>query len=99
MIPILTFTRGEFGREVVMLGAEIIGEVAPHRGERARVTYALWQCGARHSFVPAASIEAARTAVADLVNDWLLRTGVFYPGQEVVVRLPDEAASARARVG
>lgn len=87
MTPVLKFVRGATGREVVQLGAVTIGEVAPHRGERVQATYAVWLPELRHSFVPAESMSRARAAVERVVEEFLLRIGVFYPGQEVEVRI------------
>jgi hypothetical protein len=104
MIPILKFTRGETGREVVQLGAVTIGEVAPHRGVHARATYALWLPDVRHSFVPAESMARARAAVEHVVEEFLLRIGVFYPGQCLEIRIegegpdPDEVPSIEERL-
>jgi hypothetical protein len=87
MIPILKFTRGEMGREVVQLGAVTIGEVAPHRGLSCKATYALWLPDVRHSFRPAESMSRARAAVEHAVEEFLLRIGVFYPGQCLEIRI------------
>jgi hypothetical protein len=99
MIPILKFVRGATGREVVQLGAVTIGEVAPHRGLGCKATYALWLPDVRHSFVPAGSMSRARAAVERAVEEFLLRIGVFYPGQGVEVRLMTDDGRQRTDDG
>lgn len=82
MTPTLVFKRGALGREIISLGEVAVGEIAPYHGQTARATFMLRlpEC-ARSSFRPAVSIEAARKIVAGEVSEWLLRAGVFYPGQ------------------
>jgi hypothetical protein len=89
MTPILKFTREELGREVATLGAVRVGEVMRQVG-RPQAGYAVWLPDVPTAFRPAESMFAARSAIARLVDDWLTRIGVFYPGQGVEVRMPDE---------
>ncbi len=89
MTPVLKFERGVDGREVVHLGAVRVGEVAPFPGDRIRATWRLWLPDfGRH--VGADSLFIARSRVIGAVEEWLLRIGVFYPGQSVDVVLPAE---------
>ncbi len=98
MTPILTFTRGDFDRELVRLGHVIVGEVAPHKGVKTRATYSLRLPECRWAFRPAVSIEEARRIIQHEVEDWFVRAGVFYPEQPIEVLIIDgngrEAKSA-----
>ena len=95
MTPILKFERRELGREVAMLGAIQIGEVMSQLG-RPHATYAVWLPDVPKSFRPADSMFGARSALVRAVDNWLLRIGVFYPGQGVDVQVP-EAATAELK--
>jgi hypothetical protein len=87
MIPVLTFSRAEIAlyREIVRLGDVLIGEVSPFHGDRVHATYAIWLPDHERRFVGVESMPAARAAIESAVNQWLLRIGVFYPGQGVTV--------------
>jgi hypothetical protein len=99
MTPILHFERSERGsaREVVRLGAVTIGEVAPVHLRNAVAAYALWLPDMRRAFTPAESWFAARSAVQRAVDEWLLRIGVFCPGDGVELRVPEDDAEMRER--
>jgi hypothetical protein len=98
--PILTFTRQELGREVAMLGVVQVGEVMRQLGRPAQASYAVWLPDVPKSFRPAPSVSAARSAVQAAIDDWLLRIGVFYPGQGVDVQVPEAAEELKeARAG
>jgi hypothetical protein len=95
MTPILTFTRGELHREVATLGAVRVGEVSPFNGgHRARAIWSVWLPDMERKCRPAESLFAARSAVQRAVDEWLMRSGVFYPGQGVEMRTPDDDAEA-----
>lgn len=94
MTPVLTFKPEELGREVATLGAVRVGEVMRFAGGKAQATYSVWLPDMPQQFRPAESTFIARSAIVRLVEDWLLRIGVFYPGQSVEVRLPEQADAA-----
>jgi hypothetical protein len=96
MTPILTFTAEELGREVATLGAVPVGQVMRFIGPRAQASYAVHLPDVPRSFHPAGSMAQARTAIEKVVNEWLLRIGVFYPGQGVEVRVEHEDDDAEA---
>jgi hypothetical protein len=82
MIPVLAFAGDGLGGWIVALGAERIGEILPAGSAAA------WRVilhGERSAFRRANSAEAARRAIERAVNEWLVRLGVFYPGQAVTV--------------
>jgi hypothetical protein len=96
--PILTFAKSDIGREVAMLGAVQVGEVMRQVG-RPHATYAVWLPDVPRSFRPAESMFIARSALVRMVEDWLLRIGVFYPGQGVEVRLVEAEPNKKANAG
>ena len=97
MTPILTFTRGEFDRELVRLGDVIVGEVSRHNGNRVRATFSLRLPECRWSFRPAESFDFARKEIQREIEDWFVRLGVFYPEQPIEVLIIDgNAKEARA---
>jgi hypothetical protein len=84
MTPVLSFKPGELNREVVSLGVEMIGEIICSEASRrvgGQVSYAVQLHGVRRGFIPAASVPAARQEIRHLVEEWLVRLGVFYPGE------------------
>ncbi len=91
MLPILTFKRRPLDPapgEIVLLGAEPIGEIFGGVGD-----YFAWRVdlhGVRSAFQRAESMSRARDAIERAVNDWLNRIGVFYPGLGVELRIEDE---------
>jgi hypothetical protein len=97
MTPILTFTRGEFDRELVRLGEVIVGEVSPHIGQRVLATFSLRLPECRWSFRPAPSFEEARKIIQREIEDWFVRAGIFYPDQPIEVHVIDgNAREARS---
>ena len=97
MTPILTFTRGEFDRELVRLGDVIVGEVSPHNGGHVHATYSLRLPDCRWAFRAAVSFEAARESVQHEVERFLVRCGVFYPEQPIEVEIIDGNAREARR--
>jgi hypothetical protein len=84
MTPVLSFKPGELNREVVSLGVEMIGEIICHSVLPVpRVCYAVRLHGVRTGFIPAASVPAARQEIRRLVEEWLVRLSIFYPGEAV----------------
>jgi hypothetical protein len=81
MTPVLSFKPGELNREVVNLGVEMIGEIICSTLPRRQVTYVVRLHGARTCFILAASVPAARQEIRQLVEEWLVRLGIFYPGE------------------
>jgi hypothetical protein len=99
MTPVLQFTREEMGCEVATLGAVRVGEVMRFAGRgKQQAAYAVWLPDVPTRFVPAESMFIARSAIVRVVEDWLMRIGVFYPGQGVEMRVPedDEREARRA---
>lgn len=95
MIPILTFGRPDvFGRVAVSLGAELIGEIAPQDGDA--VAYRVMLHGLSSAFRPAESAARARGAIEHVVNEWLTRLGLFYPGLGVDIVMPDADGTEQA---
>jgi len=97
MTPILTFTRGEFDREVVRLGDVIVGEVSVHNGSKVRATFSLRLPECRWSFRPAVSFEEARKTIQTEIKDWFVRCGVFYSDQPIEVQIIDGNAREARR--
>jgi hypothetical protein len=93
MTPVLTFRVAADGRQVALLGAVRVGEVRPW-ADRAAFWVCLPDIDLRGR--PSPSIAQARARVVDLLNEWLLRAGIFYPGQEVQVAIAagDESGDA-----
>jgi hypothetical protein len=89
MTPVLTFTRGEFDRELVRLGDVIVGEVSVHNGSKVRATFSLRLPECRWSFRPASSFEEARKKIQAEIEHWFVRAGVFYPDQPIEVHIID----------
>jgi|GEM_PF-2953192 hypothetical protein len=97
MTPILTFTRGEFDRELVRLGEVIVGEVSVHNGSKVRAIFSLRLPECHWSFRPALSFEQARKTIQREVEEWFVRAGVFYPEQPIEVHIIDgNAREARS---
>lgn len=97
MTPILTFTRGEFDRELVRLGDVIVGEVSLHNGGKVRATFSLRLPECRLAFRPAASFEEARKTIQAEIEQWFVRAGIFYPDQPIEVHVIDgNAREARS---
>lgn len=92
MLPVLSFhCAAHFGIEKVFLGDAMIGNIQ-QLGEMYRI--ALWLPGpSRGRRAPRSGAEA-RAIFVDAVNDWLLRAGIFYPGQSVEVAQVGGAAAA-----
>jgi hypothetical protein len=96
--PILTFTRGEFDRELVRLGDVIVGEISEYRGQRIKATFSLRLPEYhRSSFRPAPSFEAAREIIRREVEEWLVRLGVFYPEQPIEFHIIDNSPKEACR--
>jgi hypothetical protein len=92
MTPILTFTRGEFDRELVRLGDVVVGEVSVHNGSKVRATFSLRLPECRAAFRPATSFEEARKTIQAEIEQWFVRAGVFYPEQPIEVHVIDSNA-------
>jgi hypothetical protein len=103
MTPILTFTRDEFDREVARLGARRIGEARNFNGgRRARAIWSIWLPDKERKNRPEDSMFSARSAIVRAVNEWLLETGIFYPGQSVEIKIDgedDDDQTREARTG
>jgi len=92
MTPILHFERKIPGNatETVRMGAVVIGTIQPVHYRDHQAAYALWLPDMLRGFRPAGSFFQARSALIRAVEEWLLRIGVFYPGQSVEIRVPHE---------
>jgi len=94
MAPALMFApAAELGRELVTLGNIRIGEVSASLHGAHRATYRLWLPDLRSSPRPAPSVEMARHQVRQAVEDWLVRAGIFYPGQAIELHAADLAGA------
>jgi len=90
MSPILYFLPRTAESEIVKLGDVMIGEVGNFsRAPAAHFT--VYLPDEQRGFRPAKSMHEARVAVVRAVEQWLVRVGVFYPGQSIDIEAPTDS--------
>lgn len=91
MSPILYFLPRNAESEVVKLGDVVVGEVGRYSNIGVPAHWVIWLSDEHRGFRPAKSMHEGRVALVRAVERWLVRIGVFYPGQSIDVDAPADS--------